>query len=143
MSLTEKSFWPRGWKQKNNEKKVYNRWLFRKTNMFFYKVFLHLLWQHFFPRKIKSAKRKFTKIYFFILTRANMKGESRKLRASSENQRYFSNFLQMKLSVHKPFIKTLNNDNSYEIYKIQMNSIQILRHYEHTYVIYWNHMKSC
>ena len=42
-----------------------------------------------------------------------MKGESRKLRAPSENQRYFSNFLQMKLSVHKPFIKTLNNDNRF------------------------------
>ena len=42
-----------------------------------------------------------------------MKGESSKLRAPSENQRYFSNFLQMKLSVHKPFIKTLNNDNRF------------------------------
>ena len=113
MSLTEKSFWPRGLKQKNNEKKVYNRWLFRKTNMFFIKYFYIYFDNTFFQEKSNLQNANSQKYIFFILTRANMKGESSKLRAPSENQRYFSNFLQMKLSFHKPFIKTLNNDNTF------------------------------
>ena len=80
---------------------------------FFIKYFYIYFDNTFFQEKSNLQNANSQKYIFFILTRANMKGESSKLRAPSENQRYFSNFLQMKLSVHKPFIKTLNNDNRF------------------------------